>query len=86
MTVTPTYLSFRQNQSGVYIRRAMLKVSGLTSGAANTIAHGLPSTPQIANYVPLVAAGGFETSDPDATNLYYTTGSGETSLKVYLEY
>jgi len=86
MTVTTTYLGFRQNQSGEYIRRAMIKVTALSTGAAATIPHGLPSTPQIVNYVALVAAGGFETSDPDATNLYYTTGASQTALKAYVEY
>jgi len=86
IVVTPTYLSFRQNQTGEYIRRAKLTVTGLTAGAANTIPHGLPTPPQIVNYVATSGTPGFETSPADGTNLYFTTGTSQTSLVAYADY
>ena len=85
-TVATTELGFRQNQDGPFIRFALLKVTSLTGGQAETIAHGLPSTPRVVIPIPLVAAGGFETADADATNIYWTTGSNQTSMKFYVEY
>ena len=86
VSVSSQDLGFRQLQSGPYIRRALLTVTGLSTGTASTIAHGLPATPQVVLYTPRVAAGGFETQAADATNLYYTTGASQTALTAYVEY
>lgn len=87
IAVTPTYEDIRQNLEGAYLRRAVLLITGLTAGAANTIPHGLPGTPYgVPNYQATSGTPGFETSAPDATNLYYTTGAGQTSLRVGVEY
>jgi hypothetical protein len=87
ITVTPTYQEVRTNLRGALIDRAILVVTGLTVDAANTIPHGLPRTPYgVPNYQATSGTPGFETSAPDATNLYYTTGAGQTSLRVGIEY
>ncbi|MGI0080908.1 MAG: hypothetical protein ACRECH_14950 [Nitrososphaerales archaeon] len=65
----------------------MLSVTGLAAGAANTIPHGLIRTPYgLPNYQATSGTPGFETSPPDAANLYYTAGAGQTSLRVFVEY
>ncbi len=87
ISVTPTYEDVHQNLTGALLRRAVLVVTGLTAGAANTIPHGLPKTPyNVPIYQATSGTPGFETSPPDATNLYYTTGAGQTSLRVGIEY
>ena len=87
ISVTPNYEDVRQNITGVLLRRAVLTVTGLTAGAANTIAHGLPRVPYgVPNYQATSGTPGFETQPPDATNLYFTTGAGQTSLRVGVEY
>ena len=86
MTVTVTKAGWRQNQDGTPVGIAYLKVTGLSSATPSTIAHGLGSAPKSVQYIPLVASGGFETADPDATNLYWTTGSGQTAIKAILSY
>ncbi len=86
IAVTPTYQSFRQNQTGEFLRRASLAISGLAVGA-NTVPHGLVAAPLRVTYRP--GAGGLwgETSAPDATNLYITVGTGgATSGTVDVEY
>ncbi len=86
IAVTPTYVDVKQSIAGAFQRAVKFVVTGLTAGAANTIPHGLPGTPQIALYEATSGTPGFETSDPDATNLYFTTGTGQTSLKAYCWY
>jgi hypothetical protein len=87
IAVAPTYMDVYQNIRGTLLERAVLVVTGLTAGAANTIPHGLPRTPHgVPNYQATSGTPGFETSAPDATNLYYTTGASQTSLRVGVEY
>jgi hypothetical protein len=87
ISVTPTYQDVRQTIRGALIECAVLVITGLTAGAANTIPHGLPRIPYgVPNYQATSGTPGFETSVPDATNLYYTTGAGQTSLRVGVEY
>jgi hypothetical protein len=87
ISVSPTYLDVHQTIRWTMLRRAVLVVTGLTAGAANTIPHGLPSTPfGVPDYQATSGTPGFETSAPDATNLYYTTGASQTSLRVEVEY
>lgn len=86
IVITPSYQRFRQDQEGNYVRRAKLVVTGLTGGQAETIPHGLPGIPIRWHVVPRVASGGFETSDPDATNFYWTTGASQTSLVIFVDY
>jgi len=89
MTVTTNCYRLEENQfSGQVTRRATITVTGLAAGAANTIAHGLPNANIIGvpNYVAGNGVPGFETQPPDATNLYYTTGAGQTALRVDLRY
>lgn len=87
ISVTPTYEDVHQNISGALRRRAVLTVTGLTAAAANTIPHGLPKTPNgVPNYQATSGTPGFEVQPPDGTNLYYTTGAGQTSLRVGVEY
>ena len=86
VAITVTKLGWRQNQDGTPVGVALLKATGLTGGSASTIAHGLGSAPKGVAYVPLVATGGVETSDPDATNLYWTTGSNQTAIKALIFY
>jgi hypothetical protein len=87
VAVTATYEDVHQNITGSLLRRAVLVVTGLAAGAANTIPHGLPRTPYgVPNYQATAGTPGFETQPPDATNLYYTTGAGQTGLRVGVEY
>jgi hypothetical protein len=91
IVVVAAQKGFRQKQNGPYIREAVLTVTGLTAGAANTIIHGLAvnsvgQAPTVVNYVATTGVPGFQTAPADATNLYYTTGSGQTSLIANVEY
>jgi hypothetical protein len=86
IVVTPAFQRFRQDQEGNYVRRAKLVVSGLSSATPSTIAHELPGVPIRWHYVPRVAAGGFETQDPDATNFYWTTATNQTDLIIFVDY
>jgi hypothetical protein len=91
IAVSASYKSFRQLQKGPYIREAVLTITGLTAGAANTIPHGLAingvgKIPRVVNFVATNGVPGFQTSVADATNLYYTTGSGQTSVIANVEY
>ncbi len=87
IAVTPTNLGIGVELAGTQPRRAVLVVTGLTAAAANTIAHGLPAAPRgVPNYQATSGTPGFETAVPDATNLYYTTGAGQTSLRAQVEY
>jgi hypothetical protein len=87
ISVSATFEDVHQNITGALLRRAVLVITGLTSDAANVFPHGLPRTPYgVPNYQATSGAPGFETQPPDATNLYYTTGAGQTSLRVGVEY
>jgi hypothetical protein len=87
ITVTPTFEDVRQTIQGALLERAVLVITGLTAGAANTIPHGLPRTPYgVPNYQATSGTPGFETFPPDAASLYYTTGAGQTGLRVQVEY
>jgi hypothetical protein len=88
MAVTAYYKGQKTRLTGEYLREAVLYVTGLTAGQANTIAHGLPAVPAEVEYVPTSGNGNwYETQDPDSTNLYLTIGaSGPTSFKVYVKY
>jgi hypothetical protein len=88
IAVSNTYKGFRQRQTGEFLREAVLAATGLTAGSANTVPHGLPATPVQAVYVPTNGNGNwYETSDPDATNVYITSGSsGPTAFKIYVKY
>lgn len=86
ITVVPTYKGIQQNIQGAYTRKAKLTVTGLTAAAANTIPHGLPAMPGEVEYVGNSGTPGFETQAADATNLYFTTGAGQTSLTAYVRY
>lgn len=80
IAVTNTGQGFRSNIGGEYRRRGSLAITGLTSGSANTIPHGLPFTPSRVSLRPSALGLWGETSVPDATNVYITVGtSGATS-------
>ncbi|MGC2234255.1 MAG: hypothetical protein WBA09_22330 [Candidatus Acidiferrum sp.] len=76
ITVTPTYYGRIKNLDGSFPRRALLAVSGLTAGAANSIPHGLPGVPQTVDLNPSALGLWGETSIADATNIYVTVGTG----------
>lgn len=87
MAVTIVYNDLLQRIEGGYIHRATLEVTGLTAGAANTIPHGLPTTPEdLPIYQATTGTPGFQTAAPDGTNLYYTSGVGQTSVEIGVEY
>ncbi len=87
IAVTTSGLGIGVELAGTQPVKAVLVVTGLTAAAANTIAHGLPRAPRGApNYQATSGTPGFETSPPDATNLYFTTGAGQTSMRVGVEY
>jgi hypothetical protein len=86
ISVTKTNLPVKLSEIGQRIRFELLKVTGLTAATANTIAHGLPNKPLAVVYIPTGQNQGFETSDPDHTNIYFTTASGQTSLKAIVWY
>jgi hypothetical protein len=87
ISVTANFEDVRLTINGAQIERAALTITGLSPGVANTIPHGLPRTPYgVPNYQATSGTPGFETAPPDATNLYYTTGAGQTSLRVGVEY
>lgn len=70
----------------MFRRRTKLAVTGLTAGEANTIPHGLKTAPVEVLYVANSGTPGFETQPADVTNLYFTTGAGQTSLTAYAVY
>jgi hypothetical protein len=76
ITVTPTFFGHMKNLDGTFPRRARLLIAGLTAGAANTIPHGLPATPQTVDLNPSALGLWGETSVADATNIYVTVGTG----------
>jgi hypothetical protein len=82
MTVTKTDYGYRQNQDGTYVGFAVINVTGLSSATPSTIPHTLGSIPRMFSYTSLNGTAGQETSVPDATNFYYTTGSGQTTLRI----
>ena len=91
IAVSQASKGFSQLQTGPYIRQAVLTVTGLSSGTASTIPHGLAIngvavTPRIVDFVATTGAPGFQTAPADSTNLYYTTGSGQTSLIANVQY
>lgn len=86
MSVVTNELFVFQDCNGVFRRRTRLTVSGLTAGAANVIPHGLKPTPVEVLYVANSGTPGFETQPADATNRYFTTGAGQTSLTAYEVY
>ncbi|MGB7282032.1 MAG: hypothetical protein WBE13_07220 [Candidatus Acidiferrum sp.] len=94
ISVTPDYLPSRiQEADGRFFRRVVLAVTGLTAGAANTIAHGLtkseggPATPQRVRLNPGAAGLWSTTQVADATNIYVTVGAGgATSGWINVEY
>ncbi len=92
INVTPTYQSVDNVTAGVGsgygLRTAVLAATGLTAGSANTVPHGLPATPVQVLYVPTNGtATWYETSAPDATNVYITVAaSGPTAFKIYVQY
>jgi len=87
ISVTSTGLGIGVELAGTQPRKAVLVVTGLTAASANTIPHGLVGTPRgLPNYQATSGTPGFETQPPDANNLYYTTGAGQTSLRVGVEY
>ncbi len=86
ISVTPTYLGQRTNLTGEYIRSAKLALAGLTAGAANTVPHGLPATPQKVFLEPTSNGPFYENAAADATNLYvFAQGTG-TICNAYVEY
>lgn len=87
MTISVVGNDVIQNIEGAIITRATLTINGLTPAAANTIPHGLGRTPyRVPNYQATSGIPGFQTAPPDSTNFYYTTGAGQTSLMVAIEY
>jgi hypothetical protein len=76
ISVTPSYLGRLQQIDGPFPRRAVLTVTGLTAGAANTIPHGLPGIPKTVGLNAGTAGLWGETQPADATNIYVTVGSG----------
>jgi len=86
ISVTPTYRYLAQTYQGVPIRQARLVIAGLVTGA-NTVPHGLASTPISVSYDPGAAGLWGETQLPDKTNLYITVGTGgATSGTAYVQY
>ena len=84
VTVSAAYQGFFQIQRGNRIRRAVLTVSGLTAGTANTIPHGLPGTPQQIDMLPgsngTFPGGWGLSAGPDGTNIYVVVANnGATS-------
>ena len=88
ISVTSTYQGQKTRLTGEYLREAVLVVTGLTAGAANTIPHGLPAAPVDVCYVPTDGNGNwYETQAPDVTNLYVTSGaSGPDAFRVLVKY
>jgi hypothetical protein len=86
ISVTPSELGVELSEIGQRKRFARLVVTGLPAAAANAIPHGLPARPYAVIYQATSGTPGFETSDPDETDLHYTTGAGQTSLKAYVWY
>jgi len=62
--------------NGKFSNLASVAVTGLTAGAANTIPHGLPTTPTVIGLVPGANGLWAQTQAADATNIYLTVGSG----------
>jgi hypothetical protein len=88
ISVSASYKGVKTRLTGEYIEEAVLTVSGLSAGAANTIAHGLPRVPIEVCYVPTDGNGNwYETSAPDATNIYITSGaSGPDAFRIFVKY
>jgi hypothetical protein len=87
IVVTPTYRDSFKQLNGKFVARASLAVTGLTAASANTIPHGLPTTPQMVNLVPGANGLWGQTSAADATNIYVTVGTGgATAGTINVEY
>ena len=87
ISVVPTYCYLTQTFQGVPVRKAKLAISGLTAGTANSVPHGLPSTPVSIAYTPSANGLWGETQAPDATNVYITVGpGGATSGSALIHY
>lgn len=76
ITVTPTFFGRFKLIDGRFVRRAVLAISGLTAASANTVPHGLPSTPQTVDLEAGAAGLWGETQVWDGTNIYITVGTG----------
>ena len=69
--------SFRISLGAQNVRSAKISVTGLTAGASNTIAHGLPYIPRMIDMNPISATAGTwqQNQAADATNIYVLVGS-----------
>ena len=87
ISVTRTNLGTIRMLDGKFVNRASLAVTGLTAASANTVPHGLPTTPQTVNLVPGANGLWGQTSAVDATNIYVTVGTGgATAGTINVEY
>ena len=77
---------FRQNQTGEFIRRRSLAITGLTTNSDNTVPHGLPFIPRRFSYRPGPESLWGEQAAPDATNIYiHVLANGATAGSVDYE-
>ena len=91
--VTLTSLFITDSLSGKQLRNAKLTVTGLTTGQANTVPHGLtdgkgnPSTPVSVDIEPTSLNNFYESQAADSTNIYVgVDGQAGTSCNIYVEY
>ena len=79
--------------AGPFIKNAKLVVTGLTTGANNSVLHGLndgkgnATTPITVSIEPSSNNNFYEYQAADSTNIYVGVGTGSgTSCNIYVEY
>jgi hypothetical protein len=93
MNVNPIYKDVVCDNRGPYLHKATLVVTGLTPSAANTIPHGLPTTPRhvMLQSIANAALGALATlddsqgiADPTGTLAGGKLGFDATNVYVYV--
>jgi hypothetical protein len=95
ITVSSASPDLITDNRGNFPALATLTVTGMTGGATNTVAHGLPRVPRRVWFTGIAsganaAACSLDTSSVaagfDATNIYIFTPAAVTSVLVHVEY
>jgi hypothetical protein len=93
ISVAPTYQFIEETLTGQYVKNAKLVVTGLTTSANNSVAHGLTDgkgnavTPITVSLEPTSNNQFWEYQAADSTNIYVGVGSGAgVTVNIYVEY
>jgi len=93
VSVSLTEQFIEESLAGPFIKNTKLTVTGLTTGANNSVPHGLNDgkgnavTPITVSLEPSSNNNFYEYQAADSTNIYVGVGSGTgTSCNIYVEY